>query len=203
MGYDMYIVTADPGEEEAVAEARKLFDAACAKRDALTRGSGEHQAAQAEVDTAYVALDAARRTYFRLNVWGMGIARESMYTLAMLDVDASSPDWPEREDFGVDDQVWNAYDGDEPGEDAPEGIRRFHAAQEAALAAHPEPAVGICAFKLGSNDGWLVTPAELDAALAIYDKHATGGGNVPSHEWWSEWIDYLRRAATRGGFRVH
>ncbi|GHO60047.1 hypothetical protein KSB_85220 [Ktedonobacter robiniae] len=61
---------------------------------------------------------------------------------------------------------------------------------------------GIPAYKFGSNDGWLVTPDELSAALAAYDACIADGVEPPAFTWWGDWINYLRRAASHGGFRV-
>lgn len=73
----------------------------------------------------------------------------------------------------------------------------------------PDKPTGIPVDKLCSNDGWLVTPAEIRAALASYgtldprdEAHILDECQVADPEYWGRWIDYLRRAADRGGFRV-
>lgn len=203
MGYDMYIAVKDDTEEAVVTAARTLVDAACKQRDTYERGTEGARTAQEIVDALLGPLYALPSDYFRLNIWGMGATREAMYGLGMLDAATLQLQWPEREDFDVDDAAWNAWDGDEPGQDAPEGLHRYYQAHEKALAHRPEKPTGICAFKFGSNDGWLVTPDELAAALAAYDEAAAGGASVPESEWWADWIGYLRRAQARGGFRVH
>jgi hypothetical protein len=81
------------------------------------------------------------------------------------------------------------------------------------LAWHPEPASGIAVHKLGSNDGWLVTPQEIEAALAAYRTHSADqvktllaselGDEGDCTSYWIEWIAYLERAKARGGFKVH
>lgn len=207
MGYDMRMDTAEPGEAEAVAAAREAFNVACTKRNGFERDTDEYKAAQAEVDDTYLAMDKADRSYFRLNIWGMGAACQAMHALGMLDTETQSPDWPEREAFGVDDATWEAFDWEEPGQDAPEPLRRWWQAQEKALSHHPEKPTGICDFKFGSNDGWHVTPEEIAAALTAYERAledaVNANGEVPTYEWWGDWIDYLRRAQMHGGFRVH
>lgn len=125
--------------------------------------------------------------YFRLNVWGMGAARELMDDAGMLC-------WPPH-DSSEWDQLPPYDDGDPDGEGGPE----YCAAADKLLAAHNGECPGIPGHKFCSNDGWIVTPPEIRAALAAERK------NPPADppEWWSEWIDYLRRAEQRGGFEVH
>lgn len=59
--------------------------------------------------------------------------------------------------------------------------------------------------KLCSNDGWLVTPAEIEAALSMLPI-VDGKYGFPQQDeapWFGSWINYLARAKSMGGFRVH
>jgi hypothetical protein len=203
MGYDMYIVAEDAAEERAYKAADAMVKIACEKRDGHERGSAESRAVQDAIDAMADARYRMPSKYFRLNVWGMSRCGEAMYGLGMLDTATESLKWPERADFGVDDETWENWDWQQPAEDAPEPLRRFYQTQQAALSHRPEKPTGICDFKFSSNDGWIVTPEELGAALATYDERTGGGAAAPDFEWWADWIDYLRRARARGGFSVH
>jgi hypothetical protein len=62
---------------------------------------------------------------------------------------------------------------------------------------------GIPAFKLRSNDRWLVTAAELDQALAAYaqvpvDQRAA----LEADPRWAAWMQWLDLARRRGGFEA-
>ncbi|MFE9250901.1 hypothetical protein [Streptomyces sp. NPDC007088] len=176
-----------------------------------------YKAAQQKVDAAYEAVQAADVSYFRLDIHGMGVYRTVMHQLGMLVTDYDAPDYPELPD-GV---TWEDVDAakDEPTPGAGDGLPVKAAAAvyvkelDAHLAWHPGPASGITVHKLGSNGGWLVTPAEIEAALAAYRTHsapqvmtllaAALGDEDDSHSYWIEWITYLERARVRGGFKVH
>jgi hypothetical protein len=56
--------------------------------------------------------------------------------------------------------------------------------------------------KLWTNDGWLLTPDELDAALQHAPTSALDGRQRPI-PWWRQWLDYLDTARGHGGVRVH
>jgi hypothetical protein len=56
--------------------------------------------------------------------------------------------------------------------------------------------------KLWTNDGWLLTPAELTAALPRAPASATDRRQRPI-PWWHQWLDYLDTARGHGGVRVH
>jgi hypothetical protein len=202
MGYDMYIVAEDATEERAYKAADAMVNIACGKRDEYESGANR-QAVQSVIDAMVAARYRMPSKYFRLNIWGMGVCAQAMHRLGMLDTATKSLAWPEREAFGVDDKTWADWDWERPGEDAPEALRRYYEAHEKALSHRPEKPTGICDFKFSSNDGWIVTPEEITAALATYDERIGGGATPPESDWWGDWIDYLRRAATRGGFRVN
>jgi len=66
---------------------------------------------------------------------------------------------------------------------------------------------GIPGIKFTSNDGWLVTPDEIRAALAQLEgsgnadviREDAGEGDI---DYWLAWIHYLQVAERHGGFRV-
>ncbi|MGW3954618.1 hypothetical protein ACWEKM_27635 [Streptomyces sp. NPDC004752] len=175
-----------------------------------------YRAAQQKVDEAYEALQTAHTSYFRLGIHGMGAFRTVMGMLGMLVTGYQTPDFPDLPD-GV---TWADIDAaeEEPNPEPTDELPIKAAAavyvkeRNAHLSWHPEPAPGIAVHKLGSNDGWLVTPQEIDAALAAYRTHnadevktllATELGDEGDHtSYWIEWITYLERAKTRGGFKV-
>lgn len=79
----------------------------------------------------------------------------------------------------------------------------------------------IPSHKFSTNDGWHVTPDELNAALREYNRHsmdrvtgvlvecglidAVTRADEPDQnlEYWHKWIAFLSGAARHGGFKVH
>lgn len=73
---------------------------------------------------------------------------------------------------------------------------------------------GIPLHKLSSNDGWIVTTVEIDAALAALARNAPtldapSGDRMSDSAWevfeatWGEWVDFLQVASAHGGFIVN
>ena len=187
MGYDMYTVTKDPDEEAAVADIRTRMSAA------------SREQRQADWEQLREELHKTQRSYFRLNIWGMGAARELMYDAGMLDTETVERTWPDSDTFGITDAMWDDWDG-EPDENTPAELLTYHKACQAVTDAQREKPTGIPLHKLNSNDGWLVTPDEIAAAL---ERYVLGDGvtaNAPV--WWADWIAWLRYAQEHGGFRV-
>lgn len=62
---------------------------------------------------------------------------------------------------------------------------------------------GIPAFKLRSNDRWLVTVREIDEALAAYAKvSAEQRVSLETDPRWANWMQWLAIARERGGFEA-
>ncbi len=155
--------------------------------------------------------------YFRLNIWGMGRYREAMWGYGMLHEHEQGPWPPDPEDIDWDE----FYDN----EDSYPEHRKVLDDYKSASGDGP----GIAIHKFGSNDGWLVTPAEIKSALEAYE--ALGSPNpfaddpIEPHseatlamyrelrqeppppfdpaDYWNQWIAYLRHSAKVGGFRVY
>jgi hypothetical protein len=199
MGYDMTTERIDEGEAERVAELRKKLYAAWDRRKGAERDSDEYNQAQADADALQKEMAKAEKSYFRLNVWGMSMAINMMHTLGMIDIETTHPEWPDHKAFDVSDEQWNEWDW-EITESTPQSLRDYHAAHEAVIGHKPELVTGICVFKFGSNDGWLVTPEEIETALA---KAPNAAFAHPDVTWWFEWIAWLGYCKDRGGFRVH
>lgn len=187
MGYDMYHEEKPGSEVAAYDQAHARFMAAVAKRDSFPRDTPEHDAVQPEVDAAYEAMGKAEAYYFRLNIFGMERYRAAMAELGMLDSLTRGPrqnDW-DQASLGSEARQEKAY----------EKLRTR-------TAEHP---TGLPRYKFGSNDGWLITPEEIKAALARYER--PGAGFFAAHEidedYWDEWIHFLEQAVERGGFRVY
>jgi hypothetical protein len=201
MGFDMRWERRPDGEEKAVSAVRERFYAACRERD---EGTGN----QATVEQLHDELGRLDRSYFRLNVWGMGRYVDAMRRLGMLkDVEVGPFPQP------PDDIDWDLYERATPDDvdDAGKlGSAARHKAEVEAHLARGDDAPGIPEHKLYStNDGWLVTPQECITALALYDattnEHrgtALSEAGVDDRAYWSRWIEYLRGAIDHGGFRV-
>jgi hypothetical protein len=62
---------------------------------------------------------------------------------------------------------------------------------------------GIPAFKLWTNDRWLVTTREIDEALATYAKvPAEQRASLETDLTWVRWLQWLAIARERGGFEA-
>ncbi|MGW7579705.1 hypothetical protein ACWGKU_05075 [Kitasatospora sp. NPDC054768] len=135
---------------------------------------------------------------------GMAAIRTTMRGLGMLTV-PQSPTFPELSTFGL-----TVADLPAPGQVVP-GKEANLAAAQAALAevraATEGPIVrGIPHYKLNSNmERWLIVPAEITAALAVYDaRPASEREDLEAcFDDWRRWIPFLRRAAQHRGVRVY
>jgi hypothetical protein len=202
MGYDLYFDHTPASTTANTAAARAEFDAAVIARDtaaAIARDTAAaHDAAQDTVMAAYANLQRAQDNYFRLNIWGMGIARGLMYDYAMIYPSTPAGDFPPPPD--------EEYDPD----DAPDPA--YEAAREVYLASGVADRPGIATHKFSSNDGWHVTELECLGAVAQwrnwcdtqghpYD-YAPQDGDGDPIDWWPQWLDWLEAAGSHGGFRV-
>ncbi|MDF5756591.1 hypothetical protein [Spongiactinospora sp. TRM90649] len=244
MGYDMTWRRIDDSEREAVAEARVAWDAAVKARDALPREEAgtfdsakakelgdwdahdahngrteRYRKAQDSVMAASRLMDDVHTSYFRLNIWGMGLYRELMLQLGMAFDDEPHPAWPKVEDYGVtNQQVWAVEDpNDHPQEYAaitPEVMQQVLAYQgehERVLSWHGLEVPGLPLHKFGSNDGWIVLPVECEAAVRIWRKHKglqseaavrARLGSDDAFAYWLTWIAFLEGGVTHNGFEV-
>jgi hypothetical protein len=207
MGYDMYTVQgADQAENEAVAAARRFIDNLPKPWD-QPEGT-ERDAAQKQWDDAWRAFDRAQTSYFRLNIWGMSACVDLMADLGMM-TDEDAPKFPSPADYGLTEYPDDPadYEGDERAAieaKLTDADRQFLAACRAVVDYEPEPVGGIPVGKFSSNDGWLVTPRQIAAALEAYAA-ATEGARAAAtakREWFADWIAWLGHAKDRGGFRV-
>lgn len=209
MGYDMHVEQKDQDVEEQVAKARRAFDKAVKARDKNSKPdkAGELQDA---VMKAMDEVDRADKNYFRLNIFGMSRMCDDMARLGMVE-DVTVPRFPDAEYFGMNDALlYRMEELDDEDQKAHPVFGPYARRIDKHLSASFGASV-IPGHKFGSNDGWLVTPDEIRAALAklealpdtdfmaVRARWETGtGDNV-----FDDWVDFLRFAAGRGGFRVH
>lgn len=195
--------------------------------------SDRYAKAALAVKEAEQAWKDADVSYFRLNIWGMGAMRVCMNALGMLtDPPGNHPEFPKPEDFGVDWEDVECYEeayvihADGTNEQKTQdmlvkskfdGAKAYSEAQEAVLSWYGDTPAGICVHKLCSNDGWIVTPEEIKAALESWSRGletARSNGEEDliweamnrarlSKGIWMSWIAYLTGAADHGGFEVH
>lgn len=207
MGYDMYTVQGpDDAEREAIAAAQKHIATLIRPFD-LPEGDKRTAAETAWAD-AWKARDAAERSYFRLNVWGMSAAVELMHGMGLLS-DVPNPEWPKLADFGLED--WPDDPEDCDGDERTAAEAKLTDRQRAFLAAsnatrdHDSGTDCIPADKFCSNDGWLVTPRQIETTLNAYRfvKEQDKAEAAKARPWWPLWIAWLGHAQERGGFRVH
>lgn len=207
MGYDMRMKQLPTEAETAAIEAnRERIKTAVAQRDTHERGTPEFKALDDEINRLYGEQFSLPSDYFRLNNWGMSYAGEYMAEREMV-YPSTCPEfpamvYPKREDFEAEEAYEAArLEAEEKNEELSRPI----------LELHPEGGDVIPDHKLSSNDGWHVTEAECAAAVAAaraselpapsYTDDADGIEKPIS--WWPEWVDFLDRASTRGGFAVY
>lgn len=213
--------------------ARVAFSDAVKRRDSHPKRSEEAEAEQVAVERAYGEMIKVDKSYYRFNIWGMAKARAVMWELGMLKPGLSSDDWPqspeglpeEIEDLlsdeadegmdRLDDPTFRAQNPSVTNEHV-RLYRTRHEAIERHLVRHDGDTPGIGENKFSSNDGWVVTPFECHGAVAKWDAatpeqraaallpHVTDEW-LPSEveAWFTDWVNWLRFAQTREGFRVH
>ncbi|WP_328404031.1 hypothetical protein OHS70_34340 [Streptomyces sp. NBC_00390] len=140
--------------------------------------------------------------YFRLGAFQGATVIDAMTNFGMV-TDVPAPAWPRMADFGLTGE--ELYLGDEATAEQKAALDKLRAALiEARDWAEPEPA-GIPGFKLRYNEGRLITPAELGAALTAYEAHPHYDiAEMPVGDLtWGRWTAFMRRARDLGGIRVH
>lgn len=180
-----------------------------------------YRSAQDAVMAASAAQDGARVSYFRLNITGMGLWYTAMRELGMVFDGPDHPPFPDVEEYGVNHDDVERVEHPEHFTDAPpvdeetrEKALRYIAAVDEVLTWHGAEIPGIPAHKFSSNDGWIVLPAECDAALRIYTAKLNEVGQDSMHNLidnligpgargrWGQWLAYLNGAITHDGFTV-
>ncbi|MGW6393292.1 hypothetical protein ACWFR1_22925 [Streptomyces sp. NPDC055103] len=140
--------------------------------------------------------------YQRFSFFDMPSVLDAMFSFGMT-TEVALPTFPPLADFGLTREDFRNRTESDP--KVKERIAAYDAAYRATLdIAEPEPA-GIPECKLKYNDGFLVTVAEIAAALNRYDAHP-GVDNAESpvgDPSWRNWTALLRRARTYGGLRTH
>lgn len=232
MGYDMYTVTQDPEEEARIAEIRAKLEVV--NQDSLRARLGglpeRHSEFRAETQRLWEEMDAARRSYFRLNIWGMGRMEMILVDLGIAFPSSAATECPCPEDFGLpsegDVDIWDLLYEHLPHPDPykRDALDRFAAALSAwrtdvrpVSPSSPAPP-GLPLHKFSSNDGWLVTPAECTSAAdrldAVDDRRLAeviqSMDTTMDAETVASWATlvrkfgaYWRYAAEHGGFEVH
>lgn len=222
------------------ANEKGVFNMEYAKRtgdwdspEAYDGQSDRYRAAQDRVHALYETMREAEQSYFRLNVSGMSWACDVMGRFGMAFEDPSErPEWPKPDDYGVsDDEVWALeYPEDYPDftwtDEKLRAACQLKADQDKILSWHGIEVPGIPFHKFSSNDGWIVLPAEAEAAVRIwkqaYDEmgedaaRAVVASGVSRRElpmsaedndayWslWLRWVAYLAGSVRHDGFEVH
>ncbi|MFE9553133.1 hypothetical protein ACFYOD_06575 [Streptomyces sp. NPDC006703] len=140
--------------------------------------------------------------YFRFAYTAMPRTLDTMHNFGML-VELPIPEAPSLEAYGLSvEQLKPDYRADTA---TAKRLAEYRAAGLALLRAAPSRPAGITSYKLRYNEGFVVTPAEITAALAAYEAHPHAAmTELPvGDQTWSRWVSFLRRASERGGFRTH
>jgi hypothetical protein len=155
----------------------------------------EFAKAQEAVLVAHAVLRVTDSGYFRLNIGGMGRVRLVMEEIPGM-IHYEQAGMPEDPPVSQEQQAELDLLYDTAGHET-----YFRKTYELwpSLAWAPE-APGICGWKCGSNDPWLITPFECMSAVQAYEKaveERTLPEDIP--DYFIEWVDFLRRAIRRGG----
>lgn len=139
--------------------------------------------------------------YFRLNIFGMARFCGYMAERGMIFDAGEHPPFPDGDYDLVDRLRYPEYHEDEPPltPEQERAAKELEAANDAVLSWHGPDVPGIPAHKFGSNDGWIVTPAECEAAVRIGRGQPAPDGH---EDYWGQWLDYMDRASRAGGFEV-
>lgn len=197
--------------------------------------SERYREAQIASSKAYDTAQKLNTNYFRLNIWGMG-----HYCDVMLDLDICVnlvyrrpwPEYPWKDEENANEIIDAFYEWKD-GEPADgELVERWNFIDcvhklEAHKSWSPYPGVDdrIPIHKFGSNDGWIVTPAECkhavmiargssesrvrDAFVRSYGEDMFSPKSLDVIEldnvmkYWHEWVEFIERAITHDGFEVH
>jgi hypothetical protein len=148
------------------------------------------------------AWDAYLRTggaYFQLNNAATRLACDRLGQAGAVEP-TQPPSMPDPAAYGTSHDEWAAY------QDAVELRQPFAATRELraflrdyqAAAADPCGAGVIAQHKLEGLHEWIITPAELRAALPRAPEVALDDLDQPI-AWWIPWLEFLRRSAAHGG----
>lgn len=195
-------------------------------QSAWTGRTSRYQAAQDAVSRASFELDNARQSYFHFSMSGMSAACRIMWSVGMLIDDGPGEPCPEARACGItEDQAYAVKYSDEEGYLAAfqsmtpgqrEQASRYWEEVERWLSRHDRADTpGIPERKFSTNDGWIVLPAECEAAARIWDAWLADNGEPAamvdvmlelgsnSYGYWLRWVEWIRAAARHGGFEVH
>ncbi|MDF9813045.1 hypothetical protein [Streptomyces sp. SPB162] len=139
---------------------------------------------------------------FHFGWFAMPRTLDAMNNFGML-TELPVPSAPALSAYGL--AVENFQRGVQPDQATANRIAEYRAAYQAVLdAAEAEP-TGIPTFKLANNDGFLVTVAEISAALTAYEAHPhVDIAEMPVGDpTWGRWTAFLRHAQTHSGFRTY
>lgn len=230
MGYDMDAIGDPTPEETALHEQAKwLLEQARTAREAA--GEKRHfayrdddpaptplQSAEEEAWERYYATDTSS---YRLNVWGMGKARDLMDRMGMLlwiDESASDsplPPWPTDEAVAAE----RARQGITEEQDYDRDVSVWEQLAQPRLSWTQGDTPGLMGHKLCSNDPWVITPGECRAVVLRWaqlkgspelEELLAAGSNPRQVEhhgdmtelpmWWDGWMDWHARCGARGGY---
>lgn len=212
MGYDMYFAEGKR-DDWRYDQAKKAFEEALVVRDAqsdawretLTINKRDYEAYEKLFDAwpPQAAVNEALREMiywggdFRLNIWGMGKWREVAFEHGYLNTSAVEPKgWDDLRSYD-----WFMEQLPEDADDKAVTLaeRKYEIEKRKLTDIQPSPLSGIPAYKLGSNDGWLVT---VDECKWVSDRHRLDNNVSFGEDYLDRFMVYIHDAQYYGGFRV-
>ncbi|MEZ4453483.1 MAG: hypothetical protein R3B09_28745 [Nannocystaceae bacterium] len=167
--------------------------------------------------------------YYRFNTWGMKLTLGALEWADAIHY-AQAPTFPpfppagvdvdrayaalERVNVGPDDETYDDTEGDDPPTDAEiAAVRIYKAARDAVAEASSIIDGQVGAYKLVTNDAWLVTPEECRILAARLREHVeliardffpdAGVSVEDGRTWLLGFARYNELAAEHGGYRVY
>ena len=149
-------------------------------------------------------------TYFRANIAGMSWLRSVMLDLDMMALSTMPPKWPEPGDFGTN---WEEVEAAQTDGTRNERTGAFLNAQLSTRAARGHDGDVMGEHKFGSNDGWIVTPSEIEASLRAYNECRTANPRIytvtqeridelGNRDFWERWLVFLEVCRLHDGMQV-
>lgn len=140
--------------------------------------------------------------YFHFDWTTMRRTLDAMDNFGML-VDLPIPSLPQLRSYGLANEDF--LPGVEVDTSTRNRIAEYSSAYQAFKDASQTEPKGIPRYKIEYNHGFLVTVAEITAALITYEAHPhVAIAEMPVGDLtWPRWVDFLRRARQHGGLRTY
>ncbi|MQY11478.1 hypothetical protein SRB5_15970 [Streptomyces sp. RB5] len=160
---------------------------------------------QMYIQTADGQVASGTGNTFYFTHWAtLALTVETMARFGMV-TELPCPSVPEMSSYGLTVQDLEFPSRTLPDPEIVRRLTEFQSAYQTVLDTAEATPDGIPSYKLVNEVGFLVTTAEISAALASYEGHpdANNAERPGSDPTWRIWVAFLRHARTQGGFRAY